>query len=86
MQLPAPKCVRILERGRGRRASRRVVVLLPGERLDAAVFGQEELRLTDARKLIGGLRYWRDKRTLDYSVYDNTAPQDPRFPQPASSA
>jgi iron complex outermembrane receptor protein len=37
-----------------------------------AVFGQNDWQISDGWKLIGGLRYWHDIRTLDYSVYDNT--------------
>ncbi|MDB6086800.1 MAG: TonB-dependent receptor, partial [Gammaproteobacteria bacterium] len=36
-----------------------------------AVFLQDDLAIADGWKLIAGLRYWRDKRTLVYSVYDN---------------
>lgn len=36
-----------------------------------AFFTQDEWSLSDKFKLIGGVRYWHDHKTLDYQAYDN---------------
>ncbi len=46
----------------------------------AAIFSQDELKFGDGWKLIAGLRFWRDQRTLDYSVHDNTGNYPPSNP------
>lgn len=39
-----------------------------------AVFAQDEFKVSDEIKLIGGLRYWRDKKIGDYTAVHTLAP------------
>jgi iron complex outermembrane receptor protein len=39
--------------------------------ISSALFGQDEIKFADRWTLILGGRYWRDRRTLDFYLYDN---------------